>query len=490
MSDDAELLRAYLDGSEAAFSELVRRHISLVHSTALRLVNNDLHLAQDVTQRVFSDLARKASTVVRRVCKRREALPGWLYTSTRFAAATAVRANQRRKKYEEKALAMSETMSTAEENNGDWETVRPALDDAMNQLSVNDRDAVILRFFQNEELKSIGDVLGLTEDAARMRINRALEKLRGLLAARGVSISAAALVTLLCANAVQAIPPGLAVTVAAATGATATTGIVLLGFMTTKLKIAAVTALIVAGAGTPLVLQQRALIKLQHENAALNAQGQQVLQLQTENERLADMVSRSKGTSSTSQSEFLELMRLRGEVGLLRKDSQELARLRSKDTAPGKSGSDRRVAEETNVLRAESWANVGMDSPDAALQTFFWAARHKDADLVGNLIRWKKDATVPDFDGLDKLVTSLIPGTIQFVSELESMTFLTTNTAEDGIARIQVELASPDGKAPTKQEVAFVQEDGLWKPVFHVFSPRQGSIQGSLAMPKSAEKAL
>jgi DNA-directed RNA polymerase specialized sigma24 family protein len=91
MNDDAELLVEFVNrDSQAAFAELVERHLPLVYSAAVRLVNSDTHLAQDVVQAVFTDLARKAPQVATRVLSNREALPGWLYTSTRFAAATAI----------------------------------------------------------------------------------------------------------------------------------------------------------------------------------------------------------------------------------------------------------------------------------------------------------------------------------------------------------------------------------------------------------------
>src|SRR5688572_2587852 len=89
--DDAELLRRYARrGDAAAFTEVVRRHIDLVHSAALRQVNGDVHLARDVTQLVFVDLARKASSVAGE-----RVLAGWLYLSARYAAAKLVRSEQR-----------------------------------------------------------------------------------------------------------------------------------------------------------------------------------------------------------------------------------------------------------------------------------------------------------------------------------------------------------------------------------------------------------
>jgi hypothetical protein len=257
----------------------------------------------------------------------------------------------------------------------------------------------------------------------------------------------------------------------------------------TKLKTAAVAALILAGAGTPLVIQHQTVNKLRGENQALTEQREENAALREENQRIADLLSKSKSASARPQSEFLELMRLRGEVGLLRKESQALAKLRAERSGQGRSKEEEQKNGTTRtVLRAEEWANVGMDTPDAALQTFFWAARHKDSDLVGQLIRWQKDATVPDFNGLEEIVTSLIPGSLRYAGELDSMTFLGSTNLNDGTARIQVELAPSPGKPPSQQEIQLVQEDGLWKPVFHVWSPRQGSIQGTLSAKMPSQK--
>src|SRR5215510_1433592 len=104
MRCDGDMLRDYAQRrSEEAFAELVRRHVDLVYSAALRQLNGDVHLAQDVTQTVFSDLARKAGSL-----SDRRDLAGWLYTSTHFAAAKAVRTEQRRHTREQEAHAMQE----------------------------------------------------------------------------------------------------------------------------------------------------------------------------------------------------------------------------------------------------------------------------------------------------------------------------------------------------------------------------------------------
>jgi RNA polymerase sigma factor (sigma-70 family) len=160
MTDDAELLRQYKEyGSEDAFSELVRRHLPVVYSAALRQVAGDRALAKDVAQTVFIDLARKAASL-----SSREFLAGWLYTSTRFAAAKAVRAERRRHNRERIAASMHEHLVDPHQEAACSE-IGPALDDAMAALTSEDRNAVLLRFFQRKDLKCVGAALG-----AKMRL--------------------------------------------------------------------------------------------------------------------------------------------------------------------------------------------------------------------------------------------------------------------------------------------------------------------------------
>src|SRR5262245_49125399 len=139
MRDDAQLLRHYAEtGSDSAFSELVSQHIALVYSAALRQVGGDTQMAQDVSQIVFSDLARKA-----RVVSRHRVLAGWLYQATRFAASKLVRKERRRAYREVEAAALQQTASDFT-----WESLRPALDEAMSRLGAKDRDALLLRYFE------------------------------------------------------------------------------------------------------------------------------------------------------------------------------------------------------------------------------------------------------------------------------------------------------------------------------------------------------
>jgi RNA polymerase sigma factor (sigma-70 family) len=277
MTPDSELLREFAKtNSEDAFAELVKRHVNLVYSAALRQVNGDEHFAKDVAQTVFTDLARKASSL-----SRRETLTGWLYTSAHFAAAKIVRGENRRRDREEKFMRepIHETAPDA-----DWEKLRPTLDDAMHELKETDREAVLLRYFENRQFAEVGAKLGLNENAARMRVERALEKLRDIFNKRGVT-TATALASVISANAIQIAPANLAATLTTASIATAGTGtFTLLKIMTaTKLKLG-ISALVVASAMTAFVIQHQAQEKLRVENEALQ---QQMAQLQVENERLS-----------------------------------------------------------------------------------------------------------------------------------------------------------------------------------------------------------
>lgn len=217
MADDSELLRRYAEeGSNEAFTELVQRRFDLVHSAAQRQIG-DAHRARDVAQLVFADLARKASALCRH-----PALSGWLYTSTYFVARQMIRSEQRRQAREQAALAMEEPSPL----DADWSQVRPHLDAAMHGLSTRDRDAIVLRFFEQRPYAEVAARLGLRESAAQMRVNRALEKLRRTLVRHGVTSTAGALALVLTNQTVVAAPAGLSLATAggALTQATAAVG--------------------------------------------------------------------------------------------------------------------------------------------------------------------------------------------------------------------------------------------------------------------------
>lgn len=211
MMTDVELLRAYAEeGSEAAFGELVGRQVNLVYAVARRQCGGDAALAEDVTQRVFTDLARKARALTGHAL-----LGGWLYRSTRYAAADVVRAERRRRAREEEAQAMH-AISQPTITEDDWKNLAPLLDAAVGALGERDREAVVARFFEGKSFGEIGTALRVTEDAARMRVDRALDRLRTGLVRRGVTSTSAALGIALAHQAAgAAAPAGLAASLSA-----------------------------------------------------------------------------------------------------------------------------------------------------------------------------------------------------------------------------------------------------------------------------------
>lgn len=331
MTDDAQLLQRYAEKrSEPAFGELVTRHIDLVFSAALRVVGGDRHLAQDVTQTVFADLARKATSLPRDVV-----LPGWLYRHACFTAAKAVRAERRRQIRETTAMEMNALHDNTEP---DWEQIAPVLDEAMNQLSASDRDAIVLRFLKRQDFRAVGSALGVGEDAAQKRVSRAVDKLRTFLSQRGVTLTATTLATTLATEAVVvAAPAGLAVSVTAASlaAAAAGTGIsaTLVKFMaTTKLKAGIASAIVAASVVTPLMVQHQAQARLRDQDGALRRRADQLVKLQAENEQFSKLLASAENSRSLSNEQLTELMRLRGEVGRLRTDLREFEQ--AKTNAP------------------------------------------------------------------------------------------------------------------------------------------------------------
>jgi RNA polymerase sigma factor (sigma-70 family) len=248
MTDDAVLLHRYArEKSQAAFAELVERRIDLVYGVALRKVGGDAHLAEDVAQRVFADVARKAA-----VLASHPAFAGWLFRSTHYTATQLVRAERRRRAREEKAETMKEPWHDEDAAQAiDWERLRPLLDDFISELGERDRTAVVGRFFEGLPLAEIGRRLQISEAGAQSRVERAVEKLRSALARRGVTSTSAALGVALANQTGAAAPAGLAtsVTTAALAGAAgATTGSALLIFMSaTKTAFTGSVALSLAG---------------------------------------------------------------------------------------------------------------------------------------------------------------------------------------------------------------------------------------------------
>src|SRR5580704_3696836 len=184
MTSDLDLLQQFArENSPDAFREIVRRHVDLVYSAALRQVRSP-QLAEEIAQSVFADLASQA-----RKLKPDTVLTAWLYAVTRRTAIDAVRKESRRQLREQIAVEMNHMNATAD----DWTQIAPLLDDAMAALDETDRTAVLLRYFENKSLREVGDSLKISDDAAQKRVSRAVDCLREFFTSKKVAIGAGAL---------------------------------------------------------------------------------------------------------------------------------------------------------------------------------------------------------------------------------------------------------------------------------------------------------
>jgi RNA polymerase sigma factor (sigma-70 family) len=231
--------------SDAAFGELVRRYTNLVFSVARRRIAN-LALAQEVTQVVFIRLARAAPNI------RSDAeLVAWLHRTTVHASIDLWRTESRRQAREQTAI----TMQPDHPEQTVWNEIAPNLDELLNELNENERRAILLRFFDERSMREVGAACGITEDAAKMRVSRGIEKLRTSFSKRGVSCSAFVLSGLLAEKSVTAAPAELVgllakirVPAAAGLGAGTILGLVLATAKSDPLIVGATALLLVAAA--------------------------------------------------------------------------------------------------------------------------------------------------------------------------------------------------------------------------------------------------
>ncbi|MGH7968193.1 MAG: RNA polymerase sigma factor, partial [Limisphaerales bacterium] len=343
MTETRALLASYVrDGSEEAFREVVNRYINLVYSTALRRVGGDSHLAEDVSQTVFLHLARKAHRLPDEVL-----LGGWLHRDTCHVAATLRRAERRRHHRERQAMEMK---AQPDHTAANLARVAPVLDDAIDQLGKEDRLAIMLRFFEQRDLRSVGEALGSSENAAQKRVSRALEELRLRLQRHGVFLSATALGAALSAEAVTAAPAELAASAAGAAlaGTAAGSGLGTVAVKTlvmSKLQLCVAGVVVIASVTAPLLIQHHAQRDLLAQDERLRHQRELLAQIAADNQRLAHLLAQNTTRSAVSNEQTRELLRLRGEVGRLRQNARELR------TAAGATDVD--AASETTLQEKE-----------------------------------------------------------------------------------------------------------------------------------------
>lgn len=329
-TNDLELLGQFVrEKSQDAFTEIVNRHLNLVYSAALRQVRS-VHQAEEVSQTVFTNLARNAGKLGPDTI-----LSAWLYRVTRHAAIDLIRSEVRRRAREQISLEMSATNGSS----AGWEQIEPLLDEAMESLEEADRASIVLRYFENKSLREVGQALGVSEDAAQKRVSRAVDHLRDYFSERKVAVGAGALGVVLAANAVQAAPPALYAVVAAAAAPTATaaaltttTAVVAktaLIAMTTTQKVLFTAVLAVALAGGIYEAKQASALReqvqtLQSQQEQQSAQVKELDNLRHERDQLAKSKAQLMAENETLKKQPADVLKLRGQVGRLQQEKASI----------------------------------------------------------------------------------------------------------------------------------------------------------------------
>jgi RNA polymerase sigma factor (sigma-70 family) len=326
---DLELLARYTRHCvEDAFAEIVRRHLGLVYFAALRQVRSR-QLAEEVAQSTFINLARHAHRLTSDTI-----LPAWLYQVARRESVDVVRREARRQVREQVASEMNAINANA----ADWTHIEPLLDEAMHALDDTDRAAVLLRYFENKSLREVGATLGTTDDAARKRVNRAVECLREFFAKRAVTVGASGLTVVISANAIQAAPVGLAVTISTAAILTGTSAAVTATATVTKaiamttLQKSLIAATLAAAVGAGIYESRRASVANAKAEAIQRQHVSLTEQLARERDETARQLAGLRDGRERQDRGTAELLRLRGEVTRLKADLQALAQLKASST--------------------------------------------------------------------------------------------------------------------------------------------------------------
>ncbi len=328
-ASDQELLRAFVrERSEDAFRQMVNRHLNLVFATSRRILG-DRRLAEETAQGVFLLLAQKAGEI-----REGRPLAGWLYHTARHHALNASRAEGRRRQREQTAAAM-QTHETAPEP--EW--IAAELEGALEELPAEDRDALVLRFLDNRQLREVGVELGISEEAARKRVSRALDKLRGIFGRRGGALSTGLLTTALATQAAVVAPAGLGATivVSALTGLTtaSATAIAATHITTTLMNLpnlktaAAILATVAATGTTTYLVREREAERLRADHQALINEAHS--KLTAEQHQARESIQLRDEQIDRLKRDIVDLPRLRGEIAALRRQLAELGKASDRD---------------------------------------------------------------------------------------------------------------------------------------------------------------
>ncbi|GEM_PF-1030923 len=384
-STDLELLTRFATKQcESSFHQLVNRHLGMVFSVAMR-VTGESGLAEEIAQSTFIKLSEKNTADVREMV-----VAGWLYHTSRNLALAAVRSEHRRRQREHIAV----TMNTDEPNPS---VVAEHLESAMDQLKPEDRDALVLRFFEDRNLRDVGRELGLSEDAARMRVNRSLEKLRNIFGKLGITGTTAWLTATLPASATASvIPAGLGASITATVlggTAIATTAAIVtqttsgtMNILNLKTAAAMIAAAALTGTSTYLV-KERQVGQLRAEQAAMITDS---TQLAAEHGQVMALVQSRDDQIQRLKKDVSDIPRLRGEVDRLNRDLVAMASIkdenqRLKDQLQKGMQATAVASRDTSVAPGElvtkdNLAFAGYATPEAALQSVTWALMHGTYD--------------------------------------------------------------------------------------------------------------
>jgi RNA polymerase sigma factor (sigma-70 family) len=363
---DQELLGEYAQQKgEAAFVEMVGRHVDFVYSAAVRMVR-DPQMAKDVTQCVFITLAQNAGKLIDR-----PVLSGWLHRTTQNLAAKAVRTEVRRRQREQEAAIMN---SSDLESDSLWQAMAPLLDDGLRELPTKDRDALFLRFFEHKTAGQVADQLGLSEEAAQKRIHRAIERLRAFFVKRGVVISSAGLAAALTKQAIQAAPAGLGAAISAALSGPALVSTELLGItkaiaMTTAQKIMVGTTLTLA-VGAGLFQTQQAARRETEKQALLQQQApltKQLSQLCQERDRANANLAAVQEQIAQLRRDADEVRSLREEIAALQARTRELTQLKLTNAQRATATTMQSLAQRVGLLKKQLELMPGKNIPELQL---------------------------------------------------------------------------------------------------------------------------
>lgn len=455
---DHELLRLYSERrEEEAFAQLVRRNCNLVWAAALR-VSGNRELARDVSQMVFADLARKAGRLPPGTI-----LAGWLYQAACHTAAKQVRGELRRLKREVESMKQQDVHPSDATLSVIVEDLQPWLDSAMGELSKNDRDVIVLRYFSGRSYPEIGALMGTSEAAIQKRVSRALDRLREIFRRRGVDVSMGMVTTAFSMAGAEVVPAEMLATITSAASASIQS-IPLFPKLTLLMKQKlAIGFLGTVAISSTLYWQGRRVAHLAAENA----------EFRKEAEALRSSTVASEGSNSAEESglraqEMAELLRLRGEVAR----HSRLSSGSGKTSAFNPDG----VSKDTG-LNAEPEAFT----PSVGLERLILAARGGEPSMVSNLVNWRRGEGVSEED-LDRLQEPVIRNMTNTFINNGAVRILKSMTLEDGSVRARVEWLDGNGKA-NQSELRFVREGDQWRPVCEVERSPSGSLGVSFFLP-------